>query len=368
MSRLAAILRDHQTDFLGVYGQRMHTVHHRTIEHILACHTPACGEIHSQCEDCLHDTVQHPSCGDRFCPSCQHLANSDWLARQRQKLLPVDYYMVTFTAPRQLRPFVWHHQKWAYQALFDCAVATLQSFFKRDKTLLGSAGLTVVLHTHARNLDFHPHVHLIVPAGSFNKRRGLWRHKKCLYLFKADNMVRVFRGKFVQAMAQAGYRLPPNTPKKWNADCKHVGKGDKALTYLARYLYRGVINEDNILSCYNGMVTFRYKNSTTKQYQTLTEPVVEFLWRVIQHVLPKGFRRVRDYGFLHGNAKRTLQRIQLMLKVRLSPPPIRKLTQKCCPHCNGKLHIIWLKRARKATQIRPSALTLKRTNTAMDCA
>jgi hypothetical protein len=84
-------------------------------------------------------------------------------------------------------------------------------------------------------------------------------------------MVRVFRGKFVQAMAQAGYRLPPNTPKKGNADCKHVGKGDKALIYLARYLYRGVINEDNILSCHNGMVTFRYKNSTTKQYQTLAE-------------------------------------------------------------------------------------------------
>jgi hypothetical protein len=136
----------------------------------------------------------------------------------------------------------------------------------------------------------------------------------------------------------------------------------------APYLREGrVIKEDNILSCHNGMLTFRYKNSTTKQYQTLTEPVGDFLWRVIQHVLPKGFRRARDYGFLHGNAKLTLLRIQLMLKVRLLPPPVRQLTQKCCPHCNGKLHIIWLKRARKATKIRPSSLTLKRTNTAMDC-
>jgi len=118
-------------------------------------------------------------------------------------------------------------------------------------------------------------------------------------------MVRVFRGKCIQAMTQAGYRLPPNTPKKWNAECEHVGKGDKALTYLARYLYRGVISENNILSCHNGLVTFRYKNSTTKHDQILTESVVEFLWRVIQHVLPKGFRRARDYGFLHGNAKRT---------------------------------------------------------------
>jgi hypothetical protein len=178
MSRLAYILRDHQTDFLGTFGERMQTVHHRTLAHILTCHTAACGEIGSQCEDCLHDTVQHPSCGDRFCPSCQHLANSDWLARQQQKLLPVDYYMVTFTATRQLRPFVWHHQTWAYQALFDCAVSTLQSFLKLDKKLLGSAGLNVVLHTHARNLDFHPHVHVILPAGSFNKGRGLWRQKK----------------------------------------------------------------------------------------------------------------------------------------------------------------------------------------------
>jgi hypothetical protein len=183
-------------------------------------------------------------------------------------------------------------------------------------------------------------VHLIVPAGSVNKRGALWRQKKGHYLFKADNLVRVFRGKVIQVMTQAGYRLPPCTPKKWNADCEHVGKGDKALTYLARYLYRGVISEDNILSCHNGNVTFRYKNSTTKKFQTLTEPAAQFLWRVIQHVLPKSFRRTRDYGFLHGNAKRTLQRIQLMLKIRLSPPPVRQLTQKCCPNCQGKLHII----------------------------
>jgi hypothetical protein len=344
MIKLADILRDHHTELLRLYGHRMQTLHHRAIEHILTCHTPACGEIGSQCEDCLHGTVQHPSCGDRFCPSCQHLANSDWLAKQQQKLLPVDYYMVTFTVPRQLRPFIWHHQTWAYNALFDCAVATLQSFFERDKKLLGQAGLTGVLHTHSRKLDFHPHIHLIVPAGSINKRSKVWRQKNGKYLFKADNLAKVFTGKFMHALTQAGYHLPADTPTKYNVDCQHVGKGDKALTYLARYLYRGVINEKNILRYRNGHVTFTYKNSQTKRDQTITEPAAKFLWRVIQHVLPKGFRRARDYGFLHGNAKRTLQRIQLMLKVRLSPPPIRKLTQKCCPHCQGILHIIWCKR------------------------
>jgi hypothetical protein len=361
MTKLADILRDHHAEFLRLYGHRIHTVHHRAINQIQACHTPACGEIHSQCPDCQHDGVHYCSCGHRFCPSCQHLANSDWLDRQQQKLLPVKYYMVTFTVPKQLRPFVWHHQTWAYNTLFDCAVATLQSFFGRDKRLMGKAGLTAVLHTHARNLDFHPHIHLIVPAGSLHKRSGLWRQKNARYLFKADNLATVFRGKFIQAMYQAKYTLPPNTPKEWNADCAYVGQGDSALTYLARYLYRGVISEDNILRDHKGKVTFRYKNSTTNRYQTITEPAAQFLWRVVQHVLPKGFRRTRDYGFLHGNAKRTLGRIQLMLKVKLTPPVIRHKAAMYCPDCGTKLHLIWMKR----NKIVPLA---RRKNTAMDCA
>lgn len=355
MNSLAAILREQYNALSQKYGARMQTVHHRAIEHILACHTPQCGEIHSHCQDCQQDTVQYCSCGDRFCPACQHNANSDWLARQQQKLLPVHYYLVTFTVPRQLRPFIWHHQTWAYPVLFECAVATLQSFFTRDKKLQGPPGLTAVLHTHARNLDSHPHVHLIVPAGCLNPRHKLWRQKPGNYLFKADNLARVFRAKCIHALTQAGYRLPDPCPKKWNADCEHVGSGQSALTYLARYLYRGVISEANILSYQQGMVTFRYKNSTTKHYQHITEPAVDFLWRVLQHVLPKGFRRTRDYGFLHGNARRTLLRIQLLLKIRLSPPPSRQLSQKCCPHCHGQLHIIWIKHRWEATTTQQAA-------------
>ena len=361
MTKLADILREYHNEFISTYGHRIHTVHHRAMNQILTCHTPACGEIHSQCPDCQHDGVHYPSCGHRFCPSCQHLANRDWLDRQQQKLLPVDYYLITFTVPRQLRPFIWHHQKWAYKTLFDCAVATLQSFFERDKRLSGNAGLTAVLHTHARNLDFHPHIHLIVPAGSLKKRSGLWRQKTGHYLFNADNLAKVFRGKFIQAMYQAAYRLPPHTPKEWNADCEHVGKGNGALTYLARYLYRGVISEKNILRCQNDQVTFRYKDSTTGQYQIITESAAQFLWRVIQHVLPKGFRRARDYGFLHGNAKRTLQRIQLMLKVILTPPTPRHKAAMCCPDCGTKLNLIWLKRNKPI-------LLIPRTQAAMDCA
>jgi hypothetical protein len=116
-------------------------------------------------------------------------------------------------------------------------------------------------------------------------------------LFVADNLAQVFRGKFIELMCKAGYYLPANTPTSWNADCKYVGRGDGALTYLARYLYRSVISEQNILRLDHGQVTFHYKESKSKQFITITEPAVDFLWWVLQHVLPKGFRRARNYGF-----------------------------------------------------------------------
>lgn len=120
---------------------------------------------------------------------------------------------------------------------------------------------------------------------------------------------------------------------------KFVGKGDSALTYLARYLYRGVINEHNILSLKNDQVTFQYKDSTTQQFKTIKEHAADFLWRVLQHVLPKGFRRARDYGFLHGNAKAKLKRLQLMLKVRLAPLIKQKPKKVCCPKCHAEMEL-----------------------------
>ena len=140
-------------------------------------------------------------------------------------------------------------------------------------------------------------------------------------------------------MVAAGYYLPPQTPKEWNADCALVGKGDSALTYLARYLYRGVINESNILSLNGDQVTFQYKDSKTKQFKTITEHAADFLWRVLQHVLPKGFRRARCYGLLHGNAKSRLKRLQLMLKVHLLPIPAKQKKPVCCQQCHGEMEL-----------------------------
>ena len=343
MISLASIAKQYQQSLLEKQGSNMQNIHRYALKQIISCHTSQAGALLYHCDPCNFVTTLFPACGHRHCPACQHSANNDWLDKQRQKLLPVDYYLVGFTLPAQLRTFVWHHQKWAYQAMLKAAKETLDSFFKRDKKLGEHAGYIAVLHTHSRALKFHPHVHFVVPAGGLNKDKTLWLSKVEKYLFVANNLAKVFRGKFIEQMCKAHYYLPAKTPISWNADCEYVGKGDGALTYLARYLYRSVISEQNILSLDNGQVTFRFKESKSKQYQTITEPAVDFLWRVLQHVLPKGFRRARNYGFLHGNAKSTLQRLQLILKVILKPTLIRRKNAVYCPQCQCKMQLYMMR-------------------------
>ena len=337
MIKLAQIAEQYHDEVKKKYAKQMKGVHHQALKQIMACHTPQAGAMLFHCDDCQTDNTLYPSCGHRHCPACQHKSNSDWLSLQQQKLLPVDYYLVTFTLPYQCRHFVWTHQKWAYQAMFCAAKQTIDAFFKRDKQLGENNGMISVLHTHSRQLEFHPHVHLVVPAGGLDKSKKHWQTKSGKYLFKADNLAKVFRGKFIALMCESGYYLPPKTPLSWVADCQHVGKGDRALTYLARYLYRGVVNESNILSIEHDQVTFQYQESKTKQFETITEHATVFLWRVLQHVLPRGFRRARNYGFLHGNAKRTLTWLQLILNVVI--PPIEIVSKKgvCCPNCEAQM-------------------------------
>ena len=141
-------------------------------------------------------------------------------------------------------------------------------------------------------------------------------------------------------MKEAGYWLPNGLPGSWVVQCERVGRGESALTYLARYLYRGVISEHNILSLENDRVTFRYKNSRTRQWQTRTLEAADFLWLVLQHVLPKGFHRVRDYGLLHGNAKRIRQRVQLLLKVSIPESTQQKPAPFCTCSCGGTWRLV----------------------------
>ena len=160
-----------------------------------------------------------------------------------------------------------------------------------------------MLHTHSRRLDFHPHVHLVMPAAALDAAERLWRTKtgkgKKPYLFNHKALAKVFRAKMLDAIRQEGLEPPSGLPEAWVVDVKSVGKGDKALVYLGRYLYKGVIQEKDIVACENGKVTFRYRNAKTKRMETRTVSGAKFLWLILRHVLPKGFRRARNFGFLH---------------------------------------------------------------------
>ena len=214
--------------------------------------------------------------------------------------MPAEYFLLTFTLPEQLRPLAWSHQRTLYSTMIRCVWEAVRTFSQNDKQLQGIAGAIAVLHTHSRRLDFHPHVHLVMPAAAIDAKKRLWRTKarkkgnrknKTGYLFNHKALAKVFRAKMLDANVQQGLELPAAYPETWVVDCKSVGTGEKALIYLGRYLYRGVIQEKDIVACQQGKVTFRYQHSKTKQWVFRTVPGAKFLWLILQHVLPKGFMR-----------------------------------------------------------------------------
>lgn len=247
--------------------------------------------------------------------------------------------MVTFTLPAQLRTLAWRHQKTVYDLLIVTAAETLKTFGLNDPHLAGQTGMTCVLHTHTRRLDYHPHCHIVIPGGAVDPARRQWRKAASKYLLNGLALAKVFRGRLLAALSDAGLRVT-STPEKWVVQCKHVGRGLPALEYLSRYLYRGVIRERQILSDQNGNVTFRYIENKSGKPQTRTLPGVEFLRMLLRHVLPKGFRRVRDYGFLHGNAKRLLQLVQMTLKVVIKTLKPKERSALRCPRCKSPMQFV----------------------------
>lgn len=341
--QLAAILDQYHDAFQAKYSSRLLPSHLRAIEAISRCRTPEAGQLLVQCIDCGH-TMRHPrSCGHRSCPQCQNHETSLWLDRQQAKLLPVEYFMVTFTLPYELRFLAWDNQTLVYNLLFACAFSTLKDFGLNPKNLGADIGMTAVLHTHNRRLDYHPHIHFIVPGGGVDKARKQWKKKKSKYLFNEFALAKVFRSRFLEALTKARLSVPNSVPRKWVVNCKHAGKGLSALKYLSRYLYRGVIGENNIVSNQNGNITFKYIESRTGKTLYRTVKGEDFLWLVLQHVLPKGFRRARDYGFLHGNAKKLLSLVQLVLQVLIQVCSPRHRPAFKCPICQAPMQIsaIW---------------------------
>lgn len=344
MMLLSSVITQFQDRFLSRYQATVLPGHLKALRAMALCRRDHGPHMLAQCsgQDCWQSTYIPHSCGHRNCPHCQNHESQQWIEKQQGKLLPSTYYLVTFTLPSQLRELAWKNQRVIYSLMFSAVQDVLKTFTKNDPKLGGTAGFTAILHTHSRSLDFHPHIHVVIPAASINCKTGLWRVKSSGYLFSHKALAKVFRAKFLQAGIDHEMQLPADCPATWVVDCKEVGNGDKAIVYLGRYLYRGVIREQDILRYTDTTVTYRYHHAKTGQYRTKTVTGEYFLYLLMLHVLPKGFRRVRCYGFLHPCSKRLIMFLQMALRVpgfKLLPignkrPPIM------CRKCGAVMQII----------------------------
>ncbi len=348
MILLSQLITEYENDLLKNHRHELLPSHFKALADMKNCRNSGSLLMMAECDQCHHQAFMPHSCGHRSCPHCQHFDCQRWLERQRQKLLPVDYFMITFTLPAQLRSMAQLNQKFVFNLLFSLAWETLKSFGLRDKKLMGKIGATAVLHTNTRSLNFHPHVHFVIPAGAIDKHHKLWRKKSGTYIFHEGNLAKVFHAKWIDAINKSDLTVKETIPSHWIVDCSHVGQGNRALTYLGKYLYRGVLPEKNIIQNRSGEVTFRYKDNNGIE-KTRTLSGAEFLWLLLKHVLPRGFRRARDFGFLHGNCKKVLNLLRYIL--RCFSPPTNKNSQSkratfCCPNCGESMRII-------ATRLKP---------------
>ena len=312
MSCFIELLREHQHDFMHHYNNQLNHNMRRAINAMLSCKTSEQRKMSWCCAHCHHQ-AQHPlSCGHRHCPQCQHQTTMQWLQRQQQKLLPCHYFMVTFTLPFEFRTLARYQPKALYQTMFKVVSNVLKGFAKQQ--FKADIGFTMVLHTHNRRRDLHPHIHVIMPCGHYDADKNQWYKGNKQFLFNEFTLAKVWRAQLLDAVNQhKQINLPSKYPKKWVVDCRKVGFGEKAYQYLSRYLYRGVLSDKDIINYDDNTVTFKYQDSQTKKSATRTLPILKFLWLILQHVLPKGLQRVRDCGYLRGNAGKLRQRIQILL-------------------------------------------------------
>lgn len=342
---LQSILSDYRERFFTHYGHQLNTQQWSALNALSGCRQGQYGALLLSCENCPNQTSLPRSCGHRACNQCQHQSTQQWLDRQRQKQLPVHYYMVTFTLPYELRALAKAHSRSVYDLLIRSATTTLKRFGLNKKGLQAELGMCAVLHTHTRKLDYHPHVHIVIPGGGVHRARREWRKVQGDYLFNGRALAKAFRGELLNQLTAEGL-TGPTTPGRWIVHCQKVGRGKEALQYLSRYLYRGVISNQNIIEDNGTQVTFRYRESKTNQWKTRTLKGEAFIALILQHVLPKGFRRARDYGFLHGNAKAILRIVQWVLQVE-RPAPIEKRPVKInCLHCRGNMQVMGVRPAR----------------------
>lgn len=316
MSVLAEIVQQYGDEYQEKFGHRLLPSHRRTLNDIAHCRTVTFGGHVYRCDDCDETHYQYHSCQNRHCPQCQHHAGQQWLANQQALLLPVPYFMVTFTLPSALRTVARRNQRVVYNLLFRTAAAALKKLAWDPRYVGAQIGMVAVLHTWGRNLSYHPHVHYLVPAGGLSADGQQWVASHHNFLVPVRALSRLFRAKFRDALQKTDLfdQVPSQTwDNDWVVHCRPVGDGTHAFKYLAPYIFRVAISNNRILKVADGKVTFRYRASDTGQTRICTLTAEEFLRRFLQHVLPKGFVKVRYYGLFSPAQRYLLAILRLWL-------------------------------------------------------
>src|SRR5262245_2179424 len=364
---VADVLRAYGEAFLDRYGGGLSAAQRKALRDLAACRTAALGGHVERCLDCGHERVAYNSCRNRHCPKCQALARAHWLDGQAGHLLPVEYHHVVCTLPAEVGALALAHPTALYDLLLRSAAATLRDVAADPQRLGATVGMLLVLHTWGQNLHHHPHVHCVVTGGGLSCDRAgkveaapRWVACRPGFFLPVRVLSRVFRGKFLaglRAAIDAGDVRLPAAPagaagwsslyaKEWVVYSKRpFGGPQQVLKYLARYTHRVAISNARLLDLRDGRVTFRYQDyADARRQKAMTLDAVEFLRRFVQHVLPKGFVKIRHYGLL-ANAQREARlalcrRLLLVVAVAaaLPPPaavPLEPAQPRCCPNCGG---------------------------------
>jgi len=350
MGALQQLFREHGAGYLARFGGAMPANHKKVIGAIERCRSEQAAATRYHCQACGHTHVIARACGNRHCPGCQQRKTQDWLQCQLQRRLPGHHFMLTFTVPECLREFLRSHQRIGYGALFAASAGAIKKLAADPRRLGGDIpGFLGVLHTWGRQLQYHPHIHYLVPGGALSSTDRQWHASSAGFYLPVRALSRIFRAKFRDAMATQGLLadVPPEAWSiDWNVNCQAVGDGQATLAYLARYVFKVAIAEHRIVSIDEHAVRFRYRRVHSNQTRTMRLPIAEFMRRFLQHVLPTGLMKVRYYGFLSPSCSVRIEELKARIEmahgfaqqapsIQIEPPvPMR------CPHCGAALRFV----------------------------
>src|SRR6202049_4920947 len=368
---VADIVRAEGDRFIHSNFRWFHWAHRKVLRAIARCRTAALGGHPYQCPRCVYRTTSYNSCRDRHCPKCQSGARDKWIMAPPRGPLPVPYVHVVFTLPHQLSPLALQNKKVLYDLLFRASAGTFQEVARDPRHLGADIGFFFVCHPWEQSLVLHPHAHSVLPAGGLSPDRTRWIHPRYPFFLPVHVLSRVFRGKFVAGLKRrfqqhqltfAGSLKPLENEKAFRSFLRPLFRQDwvvyakppfggphHVLGYLARYTHRVAITNHRLVAFENDQVTFRYKDyAHGNKKRKMTLSAQEFLRRFFLHVLPRGFVRIRSFGFLANRRRAHLLPLCQQLLSHHSQPdpspgtlsPAAPITGLRCPHCATVMLIV----------------------------